>query len=206
MRERDKQIIRDLDRFMCLSRDHIVNLYFSHTKQPITQANIVLKRLRRDGYIKCNTQYRKYIYMLSDCKMKPNSQKINHYLAIADFYVQIRRIQEPKEFIPEHKDKKGNPEADAFMIWRGLPWFVEVQCSYFSSKQISDKLNRYEKYYINGKWEEAEWQPSNKRIFPLIWITGKGKYDVGTRPFRVVQGDISDIVKMMTPKQKPDPL
>lgn len=200
MNERDKSILADLEQFRCLSRDHIAELYFSHTKQPITQANNVLKRLRRDGYIKCSTAFRKYIYFACDQRMKPDSAKIGHFLAIADFYVELRKIQQPKQFIVEHKNgSKGNPESDAFMIWRGMPWFIEVQRSYYTHKTMNEKMNRYEKFYIEGKWEDAEWQPASKKIFPLIWITGKGKYDVGTRPFRVVQGEINDIVKMMKP-------
>lgn len=201
MRERDLSILSDLKRFRCLSRDHIVELYFSHTKQPITQANLVLKRLRRDGHIKCTTTLRKYVYFLADQRMRPDSAKIGHFLSIADFYIEIRRIQEPREFIVEEKKgNKGTVESDAFMIWRGLPWYLEVQRSYYTHKKMNEKMNLYEKYYIEGKWEEAEWQPDNKKIFPMVWITGKGKYNVGTRPFRVVQGEIPEIVGMMKSK------
>lgn len=200
MRQRDISILNDLRRFRCLSRDHIAELYFSHTKQPITQANLVLKRLRRDGHIKCTTNLRKYVYFLAEQRMRPDSAKIGHFLAIADFYIELRRIQEPREFIVEEKKgNKGMVESDAFMIWRGLPWYLEVQRSYYTHKKMNEKMNLYEKYYIEGNWEAAHWQPANKKIFPMVWISGKGKYNVGTRPFRVVQGDIDDIVRMMKP-------
>lgn len=47
MNARDKAIVSDLVRFRCLSRDDIAELHFSNIKNPITQANMVLKRLRR---------------------------------------------------------------------------------------------------------------------------------------------------------------
>lgn len=128
MNERDKSILADLERFRCLSRDDIADLYFSHTKQPITQTNLVLKLLRRDGLVKCSTERRKYIYFPAERRIKPDSQKINHFLAIADFYKQLKRINSPRVFEVEPKlGGKGLPEPDIFTIWKGAPWYVEIQ-------------------------------------------------------------------------------
>lgn len=196
MNERDKSILADLERFRCLSRDDIADLYFSHTRQPITQTNLVLKRLRRDGLVKCSTERRKYIYFPAEYRIKPDSQKINHFLAIADFYRQIKRIEGPRVFDVEPKlGGKGLPEPDIFTIWKGAPWYVEIQRTHYSDKVMTEKLNRYEQYYIGGEWEKASWQPPGKRLFPYLWIVGKGTYKVEGRPFRVFQGSVDDMLK-----------
>lgn len=196
MNARDKAIVADLERFRCLSRDDIAELHFSHVKHPVTQTNIVLKRLRRDGLIKCSAERRKYIYFPADRSIKPDSQKINHFLAIADFYKQLRRIESPRVFVVEPKlGGKGLPEPDVFTIWKGAPWFVEIQRTQYSEKMMTEKINRYEKYFVSGEWEREKWQPKDKKIFPYIWIIGIAEYSIGNRPFRVFQFDVEEMLK-----------
>lgn len=65
MRKRDLAILKDLERFRCMTRDDIINLHFAGLKNPVTCANTVLKRLRRDGHIEVNTDFQPYIYFLS---------------------------------------------------------------------------------------------------------------------------------------------
>lgn len=196
MNARDKAIVADLERFRCLSRDDIAELHFGHVKHPITQTNIVLKRLRRDGLIKCSAEHRKYIYFPAGRSIKPDSQKINHFLAIADFYKQLRRMEPPRVFEVEPKlGEKGLPEPDAFVIWKGAPWFVEIQRTQYSEKMMTEKINRYEKYFVSGEWEREPWQPKDKKIFPYIWIIGIVKYSIGNRPFRVFQFDIKEMLQ-----------
>ncbi|MEK5477557.1 replication-relaxation family protein [Paenibacillus sp. FSL R5-0407] len=196
MNARDKAILSDLERFRCLSRDDIAELHFSHTKHPVTQANIVLKRLRREGVIKFSAERRKYIYFPAERAIKEDSQKINHFLAIADFYRQLNRIEAPRLFQVEPKlGGKGLPEPDVFTIWKGAPWFVEIQRTRYTEKVMAEKLNRYERYYIGGEWERASWQPAEKKIFPYVWIIGKGTYNIGVRPFRVFQIAVEEMLK-----------
>lgn len=188
MNARDKAILSDLQRFRCLSRDDIAELHFSHTKHPVTQANIVLKRLRREGVIKFSAERRKYIYFPAERAIKEDSQKINHFLAIADFYRQLNRIEAPRLFQVEPKlGGKGLPEPDVFAIWKGAPWFVEIQRTRYTAKVMAVKMNRYDQYHVNGDWERASWQPPGKKIFPYVWIIGAVDYKVGIRPFKVLQ-------------------
>lgn len=195
MNARDKAIIADIERFRYLTRDDIAELYFGHTRHPITQTNLVLKRLRRDGYVKCSTERRKYVYYAADRKLKPDSQKVAHFLAIADYYKRIRAVEEPRVFEVEPKlGDKGRPEPDVFAIWKGAPWYVEIQRSTYTDKQMAEKLNRYEAYYNGGEWKRESWQPQNRTIFPYLWIIGAAKYNVGERPFRVYQ---ASVVEMM---------
>lgn len=193
---RDKAILTDLERFRCLSRDDVADLHFAHTKHPVTHANMVLKRMRRDGLVKCSTERRKYIYFPSERKIKPDSQKINHFLAIAEFYRQLRRIEQPRIFQVEPKlGGKGLPEPDAFVIWKGAPWYVEIQRTHYTERVMAEKLNRYEKYFLSGVWEKEAWQPANKKVFPYLWIVGAGRYKIEGRPYRTYQSTVDEMVK-----------
>jgi hypothetical protein len=202
MMNRDKQILHDLERFRCLTRDGIADLYFSHTKHPITQANLVLKRLRRDKYITASTERRKYIYFPADKHIKKDSQKVNHFLAIAEFYKQIRKVDEPKRFIVEPKYGKGNIEPDVFMVWCGHAWHVEIQRTVYSDKQMKEKLDRYDSYHLNRLYEGEDWQPEGRKVAPMVWITGVGHYNIGIRSFRVYQDDVSGMTQLLL-KKKP---
>lgn len=198
MNDRDKGIIADLNRFRFLRGEDIAELYFSHTKHPVTQANIVLKRLRRDGLIKCSTERRKYVYYCAERQVKQDSQKIGHFLSIADFYKDIRRIETPRAFNVEPKlGGKGLPEPDIFMIWKGAPWYVEIQRTRYTDKVMQEKLNRYEQFYLTGLWEQEAWQPAAKKIFPYLWIIGIGEYKINNRPFRVYQGNMAEMMERM---------
>lgn len=195
MNTRDKAILDDLRRFRCLTRDDIAELHFSHTKHPVTHTNAVLKRLRRDGLVKCSTERIKYVYFPGESKMKPDSQKMNHFLAIAQFYRDIRAHEEPRIFDVEPKPgAQGFAEPDIFTIWKGMAFFVEVQRTVYTDKVMQLKLDRYESYYNSGEWQHESWQPQGKKIFPNLWIIGEGNYKVANRPFRVLQDDIPGLI------------
>lgn len=197
MNARDKIILNDLERFRCLTVDDIAELHFSHTKKPTMQANSVLKRMRRDNLIKCSTERRKYLYFPSESKMKKDSQKINHFLLIAQFYKDIRRSAAPKEFIVEPKYGTGFMEPDIFMIWKNTPFFVEVQRTVYTDKIMKAKIDRYELYYNSGEWQREPWQPRDKKVFPHIWIVGVGRYSTGIRPFRIIQNSVEEMLRQV---------
>ncbi|MBO2943607.1 replication-relaxation family protein [Paenibacillus sp. F411] len=195
MNARDKAIVADLERFRCLTRDDVAELHFSNVKNPVTQANMVLKRLRRDEIICCSTERRKYIYFPVP-GIKKDSAKIGHFLAIVDFYKEIRQIELPRVVNVEPKlGGKGLPEPDVFCIWKGAPWFVEIQRSQFSDRVMQEKMNRYENYYLSGEWEKEAWQPAGKKIFPYVWVVGlgAGKYSIEGRSFKVFQANVGEM-------------
>lgn len=186
MKQRDKQILNDLTKFRCLTRDHVSDIHFNGLKRPITQANMVLKRLRRDGYVTCSTDRRKYIYYPVPSTIKKDSAKIPHFLAIADFYTELCKHQTPKIFDVEHKSgDKGAVEPDAFMIWYDSPFYVEIQRSIYSEKVMNEKLKRYELYFHSEAWKELPWQPA-KPVFPRVWILSEVRYKAVV-PFKLYQ-------------------
>jgi len=187
MRKRDKAILEDLQKFRCMSRDDIVDLHFSHLSNKVGACNTVMKRLRRDGHVEVNVFQQPYIYFPAPSPIKRDSAKIPHFLKIVDFYKQLRKHSIPKIFEVEPKYGKEFMEPDAFMIWQGAPFFVEIQLSHYSQKVMKDKINRYEKYALSGKWKNESWQPANKKVFPYIWIIGDHHYNIESKVLRIFQ-------------------
>lgn len=173
LKQRDKDIIRALDLFRCLSRDQISSLFFSKLKNPITSTNYVLKRLRREGYITANENHTPYIYFLNPPTIKFNSQKVNHYLAIADFYISVCSYSKPSVFHVEPRYGANFMQPDIFMIWDKISFFVEIQNSIYSARLMNEKVNRYLHYYQSDEWKKEEWNLTKEPRFPLVWIVSK---------------------------------
>lgn len=172
------QIINDLERFRVMRRDDIIDLYFKHLKNPVTNANYVLKRLVRDNKIKVNTMYRPYMYFPIQSTIKNNSTKIPHFLDIVDVYKQIKQYFTPKTFIVEPKYKKGLAEPDIFTQIMNIPLFIEVQRNHYSQKVMNDKINRYEALYYSDEIQGK---------FPFIVLISDKKYEINSDILTVFQ-------------------
>ncbi|PGM79929.1 hypothetical protein CN957_15770 [Bacillus cereus] len=188
MNKRDKCIIDDLYRFRVLTRDQIISLHFMELKNPISNCNLVLKRLSDRGYIKALRNYKPYVYIPSDLKIKENSQKILHFLAIADVYVEMKKYDRPTNLIVEPKfAEKGVIEPDLFCVWKKSAFFVEVQRTVYNEKVMDEKISRYEAFYYSGIWKDFEWQRSNKKVFPVIIFVTNTRYHIKTDVLKIVQ-------------------
>jgi hypothetical protein len=204
MRKRDKEIIAALERFKCLTRDQIATLFFNHCKKPHTNANFVLKRLRRDGYITANTDksFHQYIYFPNPSTIKKNSQKVDHYLLIAQIYIDMMKYDAVKQYDIEPILDGFIP--DAFARWKGSRWFIEAQNSLYTTKQTQQKLKQYLEWYQSGEWKYTQFVNTNKPIFPHVLIIGKvnKKVDVSDYPFPVAQAEsIDDFMKQIGQQQ-----
>ncbi|WP_276914671.1 hypothetical protein [Aneurinibacillus aneurinilyticus] len=206
MRARDKAIINDLYRFRCMSRDDIADIHFGDMRNPTKEANVVLKRLRRDGHIDANTQMQPYVYFAADSKIKRSSQKIAHFLGIVGFYRELIRYEAPTVFDIEPKlGDKGTPEPDTFTIWKGTPFFIEIQRSQYSERIMSEKITRYERYYYEEEWRYASWQPKDRPpVFPYIWIISEVNYRLASSCLRFVQSkSVAELIERTeTPQYK----
>ncbi|PGX77759.1 replication-relaxation family protein [Priestia megaterium] len=188
LRKRDKEIIEALSLFRCLSRDQIAFMFFSNLKSPITSTNHVLKRLRRESYIVANTERQPYIYFLNPPSIKIGSQKINHYLAIADFYISVCKEEKPKVFRVEPRYGGGFMQPDIFMIWKNNLFFIEIQNSIYSSEVMNGKINRYIDYYYSDEWRYKHLQNETISEFPLVWIISKKtSYLIPKNEIKVIQ-------------------
>lgn len=196
MRERDKAIIRDLERFRVMRRDDIAALHFSGVRRPVTECNKVLLRLRRERLIRAHTDTRQYLYFPLQ-GIKPTSTKLHHFLSILSVYRELTAAEPPREFMVEPKyGGKGLPEPDAFAIWKGGPWFIEVQRSAYGSKQWAEKLNRYEAYFRSEAWKKLPWQPKDP-FFPNIWIVGAHRPTDKKRSIRVYTDSVREMLQKL---------
>ena len=178
--KRDKAIIRDLNKFRVMDRDSIAELHFAGLKNPITAANSVLLRLLRDGHIRRSTGFQPYVYFGADTQIKKNSAKIGHWLGILGVYKEMRKLGKLETFLVEPKyGSKGVVEPDIFAIYRNTPFFIEVQKSIYSEKQMADKLARYVDLYNAGIMPKP---------FPHVLILSDQRYTIDNGyPFKVFQ-------------------
>lgn len=161
--------------FRCMSRDQIVKLFFSDVKNPITSANFVLKRLRREKHIDAYVDKQPYIYFPQPSIIKKNSQKIKHYLAIVDFYIDVCKHEYPT----------------IFMVWQGRIFFVEIQLSRYSSELMKEKLNRYVNYFKSELWYRKKIE-FNLNNLPFVWIISKNPYVIKDAKLQIIQTSNAD--------------
>lgn len=189
MVERDLNIIKDLIRFRCMSRDQILKLHFGGNKNKISNGNNVLKRLVDRNYITVNKEYRPFVYFPNPPTIKIDSSKLLHFLSIVDLYVALNEVEKPKTFITEPKFQKGCVEPDAFTILRKnkLPIFFEIQLTQYSQTMINKKFDGYKRLYETDIIKNEPWQPLNKIIYPLIILISHHRYEVDTSGLKILQ-------------------
>jgi hypothetical protein len=181
---RDKQIIKALDKFRVMDRDSVAELFFAGLKNPKYAANNVLLRLHRDGEIQRSTAFIPYCYFGPNIQMKQQSQKIGHFLAILNVYKEMRKLGELESFLVEPKygrKKDGCCEPDIFAHFRRTPFFIEVQKTIYSVKQMQEKLERYVLLYESGIIDKP---------FPHVLILSDQRYAIDENyPFKVFQSE-----------------
>lgn len=173
MNKRDKAILESLKQFRILTRDQLIKIHFSQNKTPFVVANRVLKRLVDNKVIEVDKSTRPYRYFPLPRSIKKDSMKINHFLAIADFYIDLCKYQKPSVFTVEFKPlNKGGVEPDVFMIWGGYSFLVEIQRSNYTKKQMERKKELYEDYKNSDVWKQ------HSKYFPSVWLVSERKYDL----------------------------
>lgn len=180
---RDKAIIKDLNKFRVMDRDSIAELHFANLKNPNYAANNVLLRLLRDGHIQRSQAFIPYVYFGPDTNIKKDSAKIGHFLAILNVYKELKKLGSLETFLVEPKyGKKGEcAEPDIFCQYRKTNFFVEVQRTLYSEKQMNEKLERYIDLYNSGNMAAP---------FPHILILSDQRYAIdGDYPFKVFQAE-----------------
>lgn len=200
LNERDKAIIKDLNKFRVMDRDSIAELHFSNLKNPKQAANNVLLRLLRDGQIQRSTAFVPYAYFGPETQIKKNSAKIGHFLAILNIYKEIRKHGKIETFLVEPKyGSKGNAEPDAYLKFRNTSFFLEVQKSIYSEKQMQDKLERYIDFHAAGIMADP---------FPHVLILSEQRYGLdGEYPFKVFQAEsFTQFLNSLKQKEKPEPI
>ncbi|PDY82766.1 hypothetical protein [Bacillus cereus] len=188
MVERDINITNDITRFRVMKRDQILKLHFKKNANGVSNGNNVLKRLVDRKYITVNKAYRPHIYFPNPATIKLDSSKIQHFLSIGDLYVSLCEIQEPRSFIVEPKFQKGYVEPDSLIILEnGLPIFVEIQLTRYTSSMIRKKFLGYKELYESDIIKKETWQPTNKIIYPPIVMISDYRYEVDVHGLKILQ-------------------
>lgn len=197
---RDKAILKDLNKFRVMDRDSVAELHFSNLKNPQQAANNVLLRLLRDGQIQRSTAFVPYVYFGPEVNIKKNSAKIGHFLAILNTYKEIRQHGKIETFLVEPKyGSKGTVEPDIFLNFRNTGFFIEVQRTLYSDKQMKEKIDRYVDFYHTGVMTKP---------FPHVLILSDQRYGLDDNyPFKVFQAEsftqfLGGLKKVEVPKQE----
>ncbi|MGW9018901.1 hypothetical protein [Priestia megaterium] len=188
--QRDKDIIGFINQFRAVDRDSLVELFFKQLKSPINACNSVMVRLYRLGLIERTQQYSPTVYLPVDAKIKKNSQKILHFLSILDVYKQMSTYGIPKQVIVEDKPtgRKGGIEPDLFCIFKGSPFWIEIQRNQYSEQKIQAKINLYEEFFFSDEWKALHWQPESRAaIFPSVILITPVRYAVNSDNIRIIQ-------------------
>ncbi|MED4213549.1 hypothetical protein P4662_30570, partial [Priestia megaterium] len=196
--QRDKDIIGFINQFRAVDRDSLVELFFKQLKSPVNACNSVMVRLYRLGLIERTQQYSPTVYLPVDAKIKKNSQKILHFLSILEIYKQMCMYSTPKHVIVEDKPtgRKGGIEPDLFCIFKGSPFWIEIQRNQYSEQKMQAKINLYEEFFFSDEWQASHWQPEDRpALFPSIILITPVRYAVNSEHIRIIQ--VASIHKLM---------
>ncbi|MDC0706768.1 hypothetical protein [Priestia sp. AB] len=196
--QRDKDIIGFINQFRAVDRDSLVELFFKQLKSPVNACNSVMVRLYRLGLIERTQQYSPMVYLPVDAKIKKNSQKILHFLSILEIYKQMCTYSTPKHVIVEDKPtgRKGGIEPDLFCIFKGSPFWIEIQRNQYSEQKMQAKINLYEEFFFSDEWQASHWQPEDRpALFPSIILITPVRYAVNSEHIRIIQ--VASIHKLM---------
>ncbi|MBT2279751.1 hypothetical protein J7E51_17585 [Priestia megaterium] len=188
--QRDKDIIAFINQFRAVDRDSLVKLFFKQLKSPVNACNSVMVRLYRLGLIERTHQYSPTVYIPVGAKIKKNSQKILHFLSILDVYKQMCSYSMPKNVIVEDKPtrRKGGIEPDLFCIFKGSPFWIEIQRNQYSEQKMQAKINLYEEFFFSDEWQALRWQPEDRTaIFPSVMLITPVRYAVSSEHIRIIQ-------------------
>ncbi|MFB8427155.1 hypothetical protein ACFC4S_35025 [Priestia megaterium] len=188
--QRDKDIIAFVNKFRAVDRDSLVDLFFKQLKSPVNACNSIMVRLYRLGLIERTQQYSPTVYLPVDAKIKKNSQKILHFLSILDVYKQMCTYSTPKQVIVEDKPtrRKGGIEPDLFCIFKGSPFWIEIQRNQYSEQKMQEKINLYEDFFFSDEGKSLHWHPEDRSpIFPSVILITPVCYAVSSDHIRIIQ-------------------
>ncbi|MDQ0270703.1 hypothetical protein J2S17_002588 [Cytobacillus purgationiresistens] len=180
-----------------MDRDSIAEIHFADNKRPNYSANNVLLRLWRDGHIQRSKAFVPFLYFGAETQIKKNSAKIGHFLAILDVYKELRMLGATRTFLVEPKyGRKGTVEPDVYCQYRKTGFFVEVQRTLYSDRQMAEKLGRYVDFYRAGIMPKP---------FPHVLILSERPYAINAAdyPFRIFQAQSFTAFVQSLKKEKP---
>jgi len=131
-----------------LSRRQINQLVFNESDYGIWKCRVELKTLHDAKLImrgKCMS-VNDYVYWIGK-----SPGQIDHRLGVNDVWLAVR--DKVNVFVKEYDF--GTGIADAYCVVDDRPYFVEYQR--YVSKDIRDKVVKYEQYALSKRWDTKEW-------------------------------------------------
>jgi hypothetical protein len=175
--QRDLAILRALEKFRVMCRDHIARLFFSDVSNPIVSTNRVIKRLIRDGYAVAVPQEngKPYLYMPNPTIIHPRSRRIEHFLKIVDLYIET--------CLPDHFDVEptfsNEYRPDVYATINGERMVIEVQRTRISNRKMQEKVDAFMRSYYMKEHDAR-----------TMWICASMRYDVSVESgFKVIIGE-----------------
>jgi len=104
----------------------------------------------------------------------------------------------PKKVIVEDKPtgRKGGIEPDLFCIFKGSPFWIEIQRNHYSEQKMQAKINLYEEFFFSDEWKTLHWQPEERApIFPSVILITPVRYAISSEHIRIIQ--VASIYELM---------
>ncbi|PAK45408.1 hypothetical protein CHH47_25990, partial [Priestia megaterium] len=115
----------------------------------------------------------------------------------------------PKQVIVEDKPtgRKGGIEPDLFCIFKGSPFWIEIQRNQYSEQKMQAKINLYEEFFFSDEWKALYWQPEDRStIFPSVILITPVRYAISSDHIRIIQvasiHELMEKYKSSTKQQK----
>nr|WP_280146750.1 hypothetical protein [Priestia megaterium]MDH3169240.1 hypothetical protein [Priestia megaterium] len=84
--------------------------------------------------------------------------------------------------------RKGGIEPDLFCIFKGSPFWIEIQRTQYSEQKMQAKINLYEEFFFSDEWKALHWQPEGRSsIFPSVILITPVRYAVSSEHIRIIQ-------------------
>ncbi len=123
-------------------------------------------------------------------RLKRTLKKYYISFQFLDVYKQMCTYSVPKHVIVEDKPtgRKGGIEPDLFCIFKGSPFWIEIQRNQYSEQKMQAKINLYEEFFFSDEWKALHWQPEDRSaIFPSIILITPVRYAVSSDHIRIIQ-------------------
>ncbi|MCF6800189.1 hypothetical protein [Priestia megaterium] len=84
--------------------------------------------------------------------------------------------------------RKGGIEPDLFCIFKGSPFWIEIQRNHYSEQKMQGKISLYEELFFSDEWKTLQWQPQDRAaIFPSVILITPVRYAVASDHIRIIQ-------------------
>lgn len=172
LKEKQKTILETLTNVRLLDTVQVANVLYADHGSPAKRASAALHELENLRLVEGRRREigKAKVWRLSNkgrklmgIEQKPPALaglKVDHHLAIADCYLKLSRAGTLKYWTHECREQFGKKvyAPDAFFVWEGKPFLLEVQRSPLSSARWGEKWAMAAEYFDGGHYRKSSWQ------------------------------------------------